>query len=395
MSQDLNDILSLAKTTLAAPDNRVPQDAVIKQLKSCLHNAAPDDPALSHAALYITHLHLGQRQPAQAANFIGRLVVEGQPLANNPRANIAYANALIRDGRTHQAIGWLKPRLARNGLLAEYEPAHNLYAKALMAAGRAADAAGHLELQLQYSERLSRDAAIAHTLYANALIEDKKHDNAALHLSPLLERQLKEDVFANTTYAKALALAGNPDRAIDFLRPLLVEGALLANSLPSHIVFANALVAKGSPDEAIEHLHTKTSVNGLREANPHIFYALCRAYFSADRTNEAIDLGVSMISPDKTTTLAEKSTCIGIVLAIADANDARVDEILRRFNGEHWQVVLSHARELGQRWRRELTAVPENDKVAQQRPPNKATIIVRPMRRRIAQPPMNSCQHTS
>lgn len=379
-------ILSAARMTLNNPDNQIPPDAIIRQLKECLKEAAPNDPDISNVALLVTSLYLKQRQPTQAAHFIGRLVVEGQPLANNPRANITYANALIRDGRTQQAIGWLKPRVAKNGLLAGLEQAHNLYAKALMAFGHAADAVSHLEQRLSYSDILTHDAAIAHTTYANALIERKMPNIAASHLAPLLKCQLKDDVVANTTYAKALTLAGNPDRAIDFLRPLLAEGALLANSLPSHIVFTNALVAKGSPDEAFEHLRSKTPVAGSREENPHIFYAMCRALFFANRTDEAIDLGVNMVRPERETTPAEKSTCIGIVLAIADPTDARVLKILRRFNSERWSFVLNKAHELGQRWRRELTAVPESAEVAQQCQPSKTTVTVRRSRKHLAPP---------
>ena len=186
------------------------------------------------------------------------------------------ASLQIKIRQAGTAAQHLEPLVRNGGLLNRDPVAHTTYANALINAGQAGTAAQHLEPLVRNGGLLNRDP-VAHTTYANALINAGQAGTAAQHLEPLVRNGglLNSNPVAHTTYANALINAGQAGTAAQHLEPLVRNGGLLNSNPVAHTTYANALINAGQAGTAAQHLEPLVRNGGLLNSNPvaHTTYA--------------------------------------------------------------------------------------------------------------------------
>jgi tetratricopeptide (TPR) repeat protein len=208
----------------------------------------------------------------QSELSIWQTVVDRWPI--NPRAHNNLGLALVRAGRTSEAIAQYEAALR---LTPDYVEAHNNLGNVLESAGRTPEAIAQLEEAL----RLKPDYENAHINLANALESAGRTPEAIAQFGEAL--RLKPD-YAEVYYnlGRALAGAGRTPEAIAQYEAAL---HLKPDYVEAHNNLGNALESAGRTPEAIAQYEAALR---LKPDYAEVYYNLGSALESAGRIPEAI-----------------------------------------------------------------------------------------------------------
>jgi tetratricopeptide (TPR) repeat protein len=201
-------------------------------------------PAIAAAAIFIA-LSICTR--VQARYWQNSLTLYERAVTvtkNNYIMHYNYANALLRAGRSHEALTHFKQAMQINP---QYLDARNGVGRVLVEQGKTDEAIAHFEEIL----RLEPGYYKAHYNMAMAMIKQGHYGNAVEHFHKAL-RVKRNWPEANYNMGRALYLQGNPDAAAgQFVQALRSK----PDYLPARIKLARTLAEMGETTYAVNHFH--------------------------------------------------------------------------------------------------------------------------------------------